>query len=694
MKRILIFVLALAMAISFGIVAASAEEISRTYEASTKEELEMAFGSVADGDTILITADIDLGQTVLTMQAAGKITIDFAGFTITTSGSGTAMLYVTGGCNLILTDSSESKDGGLFAATADGSLSNLIRVATDATMIIKEGSYHQVTSNNGSGMIDSRGDEIVTITGGTFQLDNVGTMQNGSPWILNTSGKNEQNIIVSGGTYNADVYHQHFIFEVESPNDKASRSNGDGTWTIVDAVAYVNEQHYSSRWYTQIRGYETLQEAIDAVKTTGSAIAEEVTLLVNGQTATATKLITINKNGFTANVYPDTGLATRENESSYTVKEANTISVGSKEELDNALLEAEDYDIIVMTGNIAYGNVPLTIVKPVVIDGGSFTLSVSADCAVDIATATGKMVVLKNLTVNALQTGINVNTLGALKLENVDISADVYALRLLEGASACDVKIYGSALKGTIGAWSENSTIAVNGSDLICVNGNGAVIIANDNITFTADEESTLTSDTVALVLGYGDKTCVSGVKAVISGAIEGKIISSASQKGNTVTVDASYAEAVKECGFKAQMSADEQSCSVVEFDLKEFFEYIGYSVREGGTGFAIGFGFDALAYKAYCSRNGEVEFGTHFAVVGMEAIETSLVEYADGSGIFNVVVVDLRAEHASINLEMTLYFVENDVKKYINYQDGVVTYDEVVKTVWNVGTYVTGVIA
>ena len=235
--------------------------------------LQKAIEAVQDGETITLIADIDLGEAALTASGAGTKTIDFNGFTVTSNCSGTQMLYVTGGCALVLKDSTEAQNGGLKATKDDGALKNLIRVETDGTLVIESGTYYQDASVDGSGMIDSRGDEIITIKGGNFHLDNIGSASNGSPWLLNTSGQNTANIIVTGGTFNADVFHQYYIFEVKDTTEvaellgvpvKAAKNNGDGTWTVVDAVAYVDEQHKSGNWYTQNTGYATLEEAVDA----------------------------------------------------------------------------------------------------------------------------------------------------------------------------------------------------------------------------------------------------------------------------------------------------------------------------------------------------------------------------------------------------------------------------------------------
>ena len=97
------------------------------------------------------------------------------------------------------------------------------------------------------------------MNGGNFQLGNVGAGSNGKPWILNVLGANERCSIVNGGTFNADVNHQYWAHEVYVPVTRALRNNNDGTWTVVDAEAYVTE---ISHRYNRYVGYPTIEEAI------------------------------------------------------------------------------------------------------------------------------------------------------------------------------------------------------------------------------------------------------------------------------------------------------------------------------------------------------------------------------------------------------------------------------------------------
>ncbi|MBE6032522.1 MAG: hypothetical protein E7224_04945, partial [Clostridiales bacterium] len=250
-----------------------------------------AVAEAQDGDTVVILADhsVECDSTWLTIER--KITIDLNGKKIsaTANSNFTKLISVVGDSNdstvdLTLQDSSSSKTGRIDV-TAPSSLDNLLRVETSANVVIQSGTYTLDKSTNGCGMIDSRGDEILTINDGTFLLGNIGSASNGSPWILNTSGQNTKNIIVNGGTFNDDIFHMFYPFEVMAPKERALRNNSDGTWTMVDAVAWVNEQERSGAWYTNEVGYATLEEAIAAANgnsgVDSSGVVNTITLLDN-----------------------------------------------------------------------------------------------------------------------------------------------------------------------------------------------------------------------------------------------------------------------------------------------------------------------------------------------------------------------------------------------------------------------------
>lgn len=245
-----------------------------------------ALAAANDGNTVTLQDNVTLENTVLTINK--DLTIDFNGHTVTgkfgetTSNSEVNGSLVTAVNQFVLIENAEVtlKDsvgtGGLDAdVAAYGNLSNLIRVATTGKLTIESGNYHQNLSVVGAGMIDSRGSDNITVKGGNFKLDNVGTQSNGSPWIFNTSGRNSGHINVVGGTFNADVFHQYYVFEVQVPDElqgtlALSYDEETGTYTVVDAVAYVVEKHGN---YEMKVGYATLEEASAACDVTDGKVA-------------------------------------------------------------------------------------------------------------------------------------------------------------------------------------------------------------------------------------------------------------------------------------------------------------------------------------------------------------------------------------------------------------------------------------
>ena len=246
-----------------------------------------------DGDTIVVirSHEIDCseyreksGEGKVLIEVAStdsrKITIDFNGCTVTAKPSVKfyAIVLVDGAAQLTLKDSGSAGGLDVYAENADGWIRYLICNYTEhSRLLVESGNYSLDYSNNGDGMIYSKKDETVAISGGNFHLGNVGALSNRSPWIFNTSGKNEKNIIVTGGTFNDDILHQYFPFEVSAPKEKGLRNNGDGTWTMMDSVAYVNEQEWSGAWYTNNIGYVTLSEAVQAVRPIRSQVSSKKT---------------------------------------------------------------------------------------------------------------------------------------------------------------------------------------------------------------------------------------------------------------------------------------------------------------------------------------------------------------------------------------------------------------------------------
>ena len=248
------------------------------------ESLQAAINAAQNGDEIDVIDNITLGiddadqlcdnQYKSFFNVNGKtITIDLNGYTVKAILGGDlaandvfALVSTENESNLTIKDSSVEKTGTMW-------IDNVIEVYSlvfqydNSIVTIESGNYKLNVGGNGRGMVYSNDDEKVTVNGGNFWLGNVGALSNGSPWIFNASGQNTRNIIVNGGTFNDDVLHQFYPFEVMNSKEKALQNNGDGTWTMVDAVAYVDEQHKSGQYYTNYVGFATLEEAFAAAQT-------------------------------------------------------------------------------------------------------------------------------------------------------------------------------------------------------------------------------------------------------------------------------------------------------------------------------------------------------------------------------------------------------------------------------------------
>lgn len=196
-------------------------------------------------------------------------------------------------------------DGG-FDITAKTDVVYALLLNYDATgsssLTIDGGSYRVDQVNASGSLIYSQGNETVTVNGGSFHLGNVATGKNGSPWIFNAKGQNTAHVIVNGGTYNDDILHQYYPFEVSAPETKALHDNGNGTWTVVDAAAYLTEREWSSAWYTNNIGYETLNDALGAMEAirTRSSQTSEAEIIYALKNCTEKETLTVSadaKNG-------------------------------------------------------------------------------------------------------------------------------------------------------------------------------------------------------------------------------------------------------------------------------------------------------------------------------------------------------------------------------------------------------------
>ena len=259
-----------------------------------------AIAAAQDGDTIVLAQDIEVDEIAATelgiaklnsdiptdnhvtlFNVAGKsITVDlngqqiYADVTDLPEGTALAGIFSTSdGGQLTLQDSVGTGVVEVNAVEGDACVNvfamiiNLDLSENRSKITIESGTY--VLDRSVSAMIDTRCNEGVIVNGGTFKLDNVFDpgLKNGQAWTFNAKGQNTRHVIVTGGTFPADIQHQYYPFEVSMAKELALQYDAEtGMYTVVPAVAYVNEQEFSGKWYTNEVGYATLAKALAAVE--------------------------------------------------------------------------------------------------------------------------------------------------------------------------------------------------------------------------------------------------------------------------------------------------------------------------------------------------------------------------------------------------------------------------------------------
>ena len=244
--------------------------------------LQTAINAAVDEDEIVVLTDIEVnidnveGLPTVDVyptyyEVTGKtISIDLNGKTIKANVTTTTMLLglfsTEENGNLTFTDSSNGNGTVEVVASDDANVYALITNYEPTSAITINGGNYKLnkTGKNGQSLIyDSPGKMI--INGGNFYIGNIGTGTNGMPWIFNTYQANANSVTVNGGTFNADINHQFWANEVYVPETLALEDNGNGTWTVVEAVAYVEETATSTGASARNVGYATIEEAISAI---------------------------------------------------------------------------------------------------------------------------------------------------------------------------------------------------------------------------------------------------------------------------------------------------------------------------------------------------------------------------------------------------------------------------------------------
>ena len=260
--------------------------------------IQEAIDAAQDGETVTLIADVALDTKKYTTQVdnlvvlfnvKGKaVTFDLNGKKIDVNASaanlGGKMLAGVFSADVegdfTITDSSAEGTGAVTVTVNDAKVYSVFisENAGDKTksgkMTVNAGNFTTV-GKVANAMIFADTDKVVTINGGTFICDGVSVSEN-YPWLINTHDNNVKQVIVNGGTFNVDINHQYRPFEVFVPENLAVKANGNGTWTIVPAQAYVTEllgNYVNEPGNNEHKvGYATVAEAIAATNNLGKTV--------------------------------------------------------------------------------------------------------------------------------------------------------------------------------------------------------------------------------------------------------------------------------------------------------------------------------------------------------------------------------------------------------------------------------------
>jgi len=425
------------------------------------ESLQAAIDEAQDGDEIVVLKDIELGYEDAEQMCDGQfrsfinvdgktITIDLNGYMVKAIlGEELEVNYVHGmittenEANLTIEDNSEEKTGTMWIDNAV-EVYSLVFQYDGSSITINNGNYKLNVGGNGRGLIYSNDDEKVTVNGGKFILENVGTLSNGSPWIFNASGQNTKNIIVNDGTFNDDILHQFYPFEVMAQKEKALKYDAvEELWTMVDAVAYVDEQHKSGNYYTNEVGYATLEEAVAARKYNENADhVMTVTLLKEIDLGNTTLLVDSDEDYKNSNINFD--FAEKDVEGSLTP--AIRIQGGANVTIKNGKMNTTGYNFILgASDGSSAGN--LTI------ESGTYTGTVT------VASVTKGLLTIKG---------------GEFKVNESDYGA-TYMINCIDANyndGSAEVQIYGGTFYGFN---PQDNAAETGGHTNFCADGYGAV---------------------------------------------------------------------------------------------------------------------------------------------------------------------------------------------------------------------------
>jgi len=448
------------------------------FKVSTKDELNAALAAAQDGDTIILTADIDYGTDQLKVEKA--ITLDLGGKTLTTRNA-------WGGMSV--KNNPTIKNGNIVHASNTAAIKVWNAVAFEDLVIDVQGkgdankTIGGIVLQSGSttrvGSIENVTIKGVALTNGieTYNcgdatenvigsLQNVTIDANGTGMLISAPCGTATDCTISGGTNAIEI----FIKGTYSASLELVDSE------VVGGV-YAHDEFSTN---PDIVNNGSLDLTIDE-ETTIDNVTVELARIEETQIRGVVLEVVENAKAKVNNTYYAT--------------------------LDEAFAAANDGDTVTLLED-ATRTSPITITKSLTIDGGNYTLTYTGtDRAIDVPyTANGANVTIKKLKVDAQNAnrGLNYNTTGEFTVENVVVTiganVDGYAINFPGYADGAKVTITNSALtsRTPLNIWGENMEINVVDSEITSVDNSStyfysAIQLNNDGYNYANGTVVTVT---------------------------------------------------------------------------------------------------------------------------------------------------------------------------------------------------------
>lgn len=231
--------------------------------------LKDAVDDAKDGETITVHKDHKLdfaaaenvaeyGMNAL-VYVDKEITIDLNGKKVegvlNSSDKFVAVFFVDGkgeaNGNLTFKDASEGK---IEVDLEDAYLYSMFMTNGDDAVLSFESGKYIIDEISNQGMLYATNNGTIFISGGYFELGNIGDNNETPPWFINVYGDGYGSARVTGGTFSA--YPVHYHGETGILKGYEAVENEDGTWSVVkERVAVIGNNYFTS-----------LKEAVEAAE--------------------------------------------------------------------------------------------------------------------------------------------------------------------------------------------------------------------------------------------------------------------------------------------------------------------------------------------------------------------------------------------------------------------------------------------